>query len=170
MSSTFKYFAYGSNLLEKRIRINNPTAKRIGIALLKNYRLDFNYWSNRWGGNAATIVPDDSSFVWGAVWEIDNSNSTDLDRQEGTFNGVYKAIEVHVENREGMLFKCRSYQLCNLPQYSPSLPVTRYPSKVYLNTILEGAIESKLPEEWVQFLKSIPHNGFEGPVNYQSDD
>ncbi|CAH1392605.1 unnamed protein product [Nezara viridula] len=80
MSSTFKYFAYGSNLLEKRIHINNPTAKRICIALLKNYRLDFSYWSNRWGGNAATIVPDDSSFVWGAVWEIDNSNSDDLDR------------------------------------------------------------------------------------------
>lgn len=30
----FLYFAYGSNLLKKRIRINNPSAEFMGIGLL----------------------------------------------------------------------------------------------------------------------------------------
>ncbi|XP_028158844.1 uncharacterized protein LOC114351741 isoform X2 [Ostrinia furnacalis] len=31
LKETFLYFAYGSNLLKKRIRINNPSAHFIGI-------------------------------------------------------------------------------------------------------------------------------------------
>lgn len=34
-NDTFLYFAYGSNLLEKRIHIQNPTAVRKGIGRLK---------------------------------------------------------------------------------------------------------------------------------------
>lgn len=33
--ATFLYFAYGSNLLLHRIRLNNPTAKKIGIGKLE---------------------------------------------------------------------------------------------------------------------------------------
>lgn len=33
--NTFLYFAYGSNLLTKRIHINNPSAVRKGIGKLK---------------------------------------------------------------------------------------------------------------------------------------
>ena len=35
MSNTFLYFAYGSNLLSKRIHINNPSAVRCGIGKLE---------------------------------------------------------------------------------------------------------------------------------------
>ena len=41
-NKTFFYFAYGSNLLTERIRINNPSARAKGIGQLKNYKLDFN--------------------------------------------------------------------------------------------------------------------------------
>lgn len=34
IKDTFLYFAYGSNLLKKRIKINNPTAEFIGIGRL----------------------------------------------------------------------------------------------------------------------------------------
>lgn len=33
--NTFLYFAYGSNLLKKRIRINNPSAEFLGIGKLE---------------------------------------------------------------------------------------------------------------------------------------
>lgn len=35
MSSTFLYFAYGSNLLAKRIHLNNPTAVMKDIGYIK---------------------------------------------------------------------------------------------------------------------------------------
>ena len=41
-NKTFFYFAYGSNLLTERIRINNPSARAKGIGVLKDYKLDFN--------------------------------------------------------------------------------------------------------------------------------
>ena len=38
----FFYFAYGSNLLTERIRINNPSATFKSIGFLREYKLDFN--------------------------------------------------------------------------------------------------------------------------------
>lgn len=35
----------------------------------------------------------------------------------------------------------------------------RQPSRTYLEVIHRGAIESKLPEEYITFLKKIVHNG-----------
>lgn len=34
VKDTFLYYAYGSNLLKKRIRINNPSAEFLGIGRL----------------------------------------------------------------------------------------------------------------------------------------
>ena len=42
----FLYFAYGSNLSTERIHLNNPSAVTKGPALLKDFKLNFNYGSN----------------------------------------------------------------------------------------------------------------------------
>ena len=42
----FLYFAYGSNLSTERIHLNNPSAVAKGPALLKDFKLNFNYGSN----------------------------------------------------------------------------------------------------------------------------
>ncbi|XP_047118651.1 gamma-glutamylcyclotransferase-like [Schistocerca piceifrons] len=76
----FLYFAYGSNLLAKRIHMNNPTAVRTAKAKLADYRLDFGNWSRRWKCAVATIVPDQGKHVWAAVWQIDKSDMDNLDR------------------------------------------------------------------------------------------
>lgn len=171
-TNTFLYFAYGSNLLAKRIHINNPTAVRVGIAKLKNYRLDFNYKSIRWQGAAATIVPDKGKHLWGALWEIDNVNMESLDRQEGVGVGVYEVKHLPVELPDGQVTECRTYQLCVLPETLKDgeiLPESRRPSKIYMDTIIEGAIETGLPEEYIKQLRSIPHNGYCGDVLHHCD-
>ncbi|CAH0774654.1 unnamed protein product [Bemisia tabaci] len=168
MSGTFLYFAYGSNLLTKRIHINNPTAVRKGIAKLENYRLDFNYYSHRWKGCAATVVPDEGKHVYGALWEIGNENMAALDKQEGVDTHVYEVIKVSVQTPEGTSVESRSYQLCDLPPPVPEgekFPDERRPSKIYLRTIIDGAIESKLPAEYITYLRSFPDNGYEGEIN-----
>ncbi|KOB75256.1 Gamma-glutamyl cyclotransferase-like venom protein isoform 1, partial [Operophtera brumata] len=55
VNDTFLYFAYGSNLLKKRIHINNPTAVFLGIGRLENHHLDFIKYSEHWRGTSATI-------------------------------------------------------------------------------------------------------------------
>lgn len=164
---TFLYFAYGSNLLAQRIHIQNPTAVRKGIGKLSDYQLDFDKFSNRWGGCSATIRFDPGKHVWGAIWEIDRSQLDNLDMQEGVNANIYLPLQVKVFTPENKEVECRVYKLVNDPEPYKSadlLPKSRRPSKVYLETILQGAKESKLPEDYFNFLKSFPHNGFSGPV------
>ena len=41
MNERFLYFAYGSNLKSKRVKINSPSAEFLGWAVLNGYRLAF---------------------------------------------------------------------------------------------------------------------------------
>ncbi|XKL67542.1 hypothetical protein PGB90_003033 [Kerria lacca] len=161
--NTFLYFAYGSNLLTKRIHINNPSAVRKGIGKLKGYRLDFGDWSDHWKGSVATIVPDQSTYVWGAIWEMNMQDMPNLDRQEGVGNKQYKVVTVNVITPENYSAICRCYQLCQQPfkiQDSEVLPENRKPSLLYMTVIINGAKESCLPESYINDLKKIQHNGW----------
>lgn len=75
----FYYFGFGSNMLAKRIHIQNPTAQLVGPATLADYRLDFATISNRWNGAVATIVPTANALTWGALWDIELTNLADID-------------------------------------------------------------------------------------------
>lgn len=160
-NQTFMYFAYGSNLLSKRIKFQNPTAVRRGPGKLKDYRLDFNTQSETWNGCSATIVEHPGRHVWGAIWEIEMTNMKDLDRQEGVERNLYKALTKDVETTVGEQIACRVYEQVTNPDvmYEPAdLPLERQPSRTYLSVIWKGAEESQLPVEYINDLKRIPHN------------
>lgn len=165
MSNTFLYFAYGSNMLMKRIHINNPTAVLKDIGYLKNFRLDFATYSKRWHGCSATIVPTEDSVVWGVVWELNKCNMSTLDCQEGVADKLYFPLTVDVNTPSGTVLNCRVYQQCNNPaeHVNPCLlPSQRRPSPLYIETILKGGRENNLPADYIKFLKTIPHNGYVG--------
>lgn len=167
-AAMFLYFAYGSNLLAKRIHINCPSASRAGIGKLVDYRLDFTMYAKGWKGAVATIVPTEGKTVWGAIWKIASEEMRKLDKQEGVDSGAYFPHEVDIELPNGGKLKCRTYQQSNQPkQYVKlsKLPVDRRPSPVYLNVIIEGARESDLPEYYQVFLQTIAHNEYKGEVN-----
>ncbi|XP_019696848.1 gamma-glutamylcyclotransferase isoform X2 [Harpegnathos saltator] len=164
MSNTFLYFAYGSNLLAKRIRLNNSTAVMRDIGYIKNFRLDFQRYSKRWHGASATIVETNDSIVWGVIWELDKSNLSTLDQQEGVQNNIYHALSVDVETPNGTILNCRVYQQCHNPtEYIKpvDLPMDRKPSPLYL-MMIKGAQENNLPDDYLKFLKSISDNGYKG--------
>ena len=103
--------------------------------LCQNYRLDFNTFSKNWNGSSATIVPTENVSVWGVVWEIDNSNMSNLDKQEGVADKLYFPLTVKVENSNGEVLECRTYQQCNNPEEHVKLkllPTERRPSPKYL--------------------------------------
>ncbi|XP_026849020.1 gamma-glutamylcyclotransferase [Drosophila persimilis] len=166
--SKFFYFGFGSNMLAQRIHIQNPTAERIGAALLADYRLDFAREGPRWRGAVGTIVPTPGDHTWGALWEIDVSNLDDIDNQEGVHLGIYEALTVYVKlQNEETATAARAYMLTkahqpesNLYHMNPDeVPQDRQPSKTYLQCLIKGAIESSIPEEYVVRLRSIKHNG-----------
>lgn len=168
----FYYFGFGSNLLEKRIKVQNKSAERVGPGKLLDYRLDFadakadkKYFSPTWNGCPATIIESPGSAVHGAVWRISDEDADELDRQEGVESGIYKPLNVKVlVDIEGETAKvsCRTYQLVHNPStpLDPSKrPFERQPSETYLTVILNGAEETGLPADYIEFLKSFKHNG-----------
>ncbi|EDW78925.1 uncharacterized protein Dwil_GK11538 [Drosophila willistoni] len=174
MASKFYYFGFGSNMLARRIHIQNPTAKRIGAGKLENYRLDFHTGSKNWLGAPATIVPTPGDHVYGAIWEIDMCNLKDLDDQESVPEGVYTPISVPVlliNNNSNTDFKsitCRAYHLTNQPKTIlhaiPNLteieiPYDRQPSHTYLKVLVKGAQETGIPADYVKWLTGLKHNG-----------
>ncbi|CAH0727468.1 unnamed protein product, partial [Brenthis ino] len=162
MEETFLYFAYGSNLFKKRIRINNPTAEFIGIGRLDCHQLDFIKYSDHWRGASATILPCENAHIWGAVWRLNIKDMPSLDWQEGVDTNWYFPKTVDIITPEGTTVQCRTYQqVVNPPLREPNeeLPQERRPSSTYLDCIINGALECNLPEEYIKELQKIPHNG-----------
>ncbi|XP_055592772.1 gamma-glutamylcyclotransferase-like [Uranotaenia lowii] len=171
--TTFNYFAFGSNLYSKRIHMGSPSAVRNGIGYLEGYRLDFFHYAARWRGAPATIVESEGHRVWGALWQINTTNLPDLDKQEGVHNQVYKALTLPVHLPNGNTIECRVYQLVKNPPVQDfeeaDRPFERQPSQSYMKYIVSGAIETGLPEDYVQILKAVKHNGFAGDPQFEKD-
>lgn len=169
--SGFYYFGFGSNLLKKRIIVQNKSAERVGVGKLQDFQLDFadastdeKYFSPTWNGSPATIIEKKGSAVFGAVWRIKDEGIEELDRQEGVELGIYKPMSVRVTLDGKEQISCRTYQLVHNPA-SPldpqNRPFERQPSRTYLSVILNGAEETGLPSDYIKFLKSFKHNGNE---------
>lgn len=101
--------------------------------------------------------------MYGAVWKINCYDLEELDRQEGVECEIYKPLEIKVYVQELQEeITCRTYQLVHNPTFPldpENRPFERQPSLTYLTVILNGALESKLPEEYFNFLKKFKHNG-----------
>lgn len=74
------YIAYGSNMDEGQMYYRCPTARLLGKAELKNYRLLFKGSKT---GAYATIEPEEGSRVPVLVWKIGKEDEKNLDRYEG---------------------------------------------------------------------------------------
>lgn len=127
----FFYFSFGSNLLERRLKILNKTAERHEIGRLKNYKLNFgNVVSRTWNGSPATIKECEGSEVLGVVWTIDVDQLENLDLQEGVSAKIYKPLNVPVIVNNNVII-CRTYQLVDNPELIMDLsnsPFEKQPS------------------------------------------
>lgn len=128
----------------------------------QGYRLDFNGFSKFWQGCPSTVVPEAEEHVWGAVWRLNVTDLDNLDRQEGVPT-KYLPFNPQIVMLDGQIITCRCYLMVNQPTKQVPLPLERRPSIAYIETILHGAKESELPEDYLKVLNNIPHNNNIGP-------
>jgi len=76
------YIAYGSNMNLEQMALRCPTAKVVGTAELKGWRLRFN--------NVATIEQESGGRTPVVVWTIEDADERALDRYEGYPTLYYK--------------------------------------------------------------------------------
>lgn len=109
------------------------------------------------------MVPDPEEHVWGVLWQLNDVDLSNLDRQEGVPE-MYLPFDPIIQMPDDKKVLCRCYMLVNQPDKRNPLPLDRRPSKSYLHTILLGAKESNLPAEYCKRLEEIPDNGNDGPI------
>ena len=81
------YLAYGSNLNVRQMKFRCPTAKIIGVGVIKNYEL---LYKGSKTGSYLTIEKKRGGSVPVAVWEVNEFDERRLDAYEGAPTFYYK--------------------------------------------------------------------------------
>ena len=152
------YFAYGSNMNWKQMRERCPSSRFVGIAVLRDHKLEFTRESDDRGCGVADAVAEHGTQVWGVVYEIADLDVGKLDASEGFRpgrgkNSYYRReCLVFLEGEDQRPLTVSAY--FGDPQPNPPLP-----NAAYKNLILAGAIHWHLPEEYIGELEQIAVSG-----------
>jgi gamma-glutamylcyclotransferase len=146
------YFAYGSNLLEAECHKTAPDAQPYASAFLPGYRLAFTKHSTTRGGDAATILPDENSMVWGFVYRVHDKDREHLRAREGGYEELPKTTVYLVAPTPGddptpiTAFTFAATHIC---------PKQCGPPSAYLDRIIEGATARQLPTAYQKRLTDL---------------
>ena len=154
--STFLYFAYGSNMSERRLKKRVPSAKVIGTGVLHNHCLTFHKLSKDKYGNVSgkcTIECSESDKVYGVLFKIKKSEEWKLDKKEG-FPKHYAKLCVQIEMCDS---KCGKKELAQTYIAEPNyICRTVKPYTWYKKHVLVGAKEANLPPYYIDCLEKVP--------------
>ena len=137
------YFAYGSNMNTSQMNRRCPGAELIGMARLTGYRFIINH------RGVATLIPESEAYVLGVLWEISQEHERYLDRYEGYGHGLYDKCYRDTRLDSGKDIPAMVY----IDHRNAELGA---PRDGYLESIIEGAEQHGLPEEYVAILRSWP--------------
>ena len=153
-----RVFAYGSNLHLEDLAVwmarggfGAPGLERVLPASLPGYRLVWNYPSQSRQGGAANVEPCEGGEVPGAVLEVNGPTFSALDVKEG-HPERYARSEQTVRLRSGGETTAWVYEVT--PAWRRPHPV--WPSREYLELVIEGARRLGLPETWLRTLTETP--------------
>ncbi len=143
------FFAYGSNMSVWVMSEICGEHKVVGPVRLDDYRVAFLRKSRGWQGGVADIVYSAGDAVWGVLYAIGNSCHNALDSKE-QFGTGYTSMNVEVSLPEaGQTVHAFTYTV--IDKASEEIP----PSQHYFDTMLEGAKQRGLPDDYIKYLRLI---------------
>ena len=141
------YFAFGSNMsfrqLEKRGCSNFDY---VGPAKLNDYKLAFSGHSPNWEmKGTANIIPSTGKYVWGGLFVVEKNCIGQLNILE------------HVPDRRKVInvqVKSGGQKISALAYVLKTDLLENKPSEEYIQRLIEGAKDCKLPESYLTKLQS----------------
>lgn len=132
-----QYFAYGSNMHVEQLinRVGFIYDKSSGF--VNNYSFSYNKKSKD-GSSKANLIRSDGNVTHGVCFEIDSEGFQKLQKIEKGYN----EIEIPFYSKAGTLVIVKTF-MSNSNWDAP-------PTEEYVNTIIQGARENHLPEEYIE--------------------
>ncbi|MGD9954763.1 MAG: gamma-glutamylcyclotransferase family protein [Candidatus Nanopelagicales bacterium] len=141
------YAAYGSNMDPLQMLLRAPHSPARGTGWLQGWRLTFGGESLGWEGALATLVEEEGSQVFVALYDLSPADEAALDEWEGSDLGLYNKIRVRIATLEGDV----TAWLYVLDDYEGGLPSARY-----LGIIADAAEAAGAPDDYVHDLRTRP--------------
>ena len=152
--STFRYFAYGSNMLTERLRSRCPGARPCGAGVASGYAVEFQKRGTDGSAKASLTARADHQ-AYGVIFEIPESERRSLDFAEGPGYGRMDDLVV----RPASAHPTRAQRTEALTTYltAPGWRTTDLqPYDWYQALIVHGAIQHGLPTDYIDLLRSVP--------------
>jgi gamma-glutamylcyclotransferase (GGCT)/AIG2-like uncharacterized protein YtfP len=143
-----RYFAYGSNLSSRHMRVACPSATTIMKAALPNFGIEFRHHSEKRQGGISSIIESPGKLVRGVLYEVRAEEIEALDIVESVPEGLYRRDTFLVMGEDGSWHEAELYRVAN-----PRGPYR--PAKGYLDLMIEGAREHGLDAGYVKELVSL---------------
>ena len=149
-TSTYRYFAYGSNMSTARLRGRVPSARPLCRGRLLHHALRWHKLGRDGSGKCDVAYCGKSStdVVWGVLFDIDWAEKRLLDTAEGLGIG-YLEKNVTIASCDGDC-AALTYQ-AKADMTAPSLR----PHEWYKAHVLRGAREHGLPDHYVAALEAV---------------
>jgi len=146
-------FSYGSNLDDAQLVMRCPGRAKVGIAVLRGYRLCFPRLSGWRGCGVSSIEPAAGHDVWGVVHRLGENDLAALDGFEGFEPG--RAAELNRYNRVAVLVECNGVPTEVETYIAVPTDNPPHPDAYYLGQIRDGARQHGLPEAYQTWLAEL---------------
>lgn len=144
-SRTFVTFAYGSNMLTRRVRDRCPSSTPLGVARLDGHELRWHKRSADGSGKCDVVeVAATGSVVFGVLFQIEVAEKPALDSAEGLGNGYEQgttSVTCNGESRNALIY------------VATAIDDSLNPYTWYKALVVAGAREHCLPGEYVAQLE-----------------
>ena len=147
---TFRYFAYGSNMLTERLKARCPSTKAIGRAFADGMAIEFSKRSKD-GSGKATLSMKADCITPGVLFEIPKTERVKLDGHEGVGKGYERcdAFPVRPVDGDGTIIA--------FTYLATDMDSSLKPYEWYLALVIAGACEHGLGEAYLSSLRRIAY-------------
>jgi len=138
------YFAYGSNMLSRRLRERTPSAVVIGTGYVSGRRLTFDKVSTDHSGKCnIEVSASPTDRVYGVLFEFNAAEKSNLDAKEKSYHEDHIQVVTSSGTREAMTYVAISKE-----------PALR-PYHCYKALVIAGATEHHLPDFYIEWLRTV---------------